>query len=41
VSAADYVIDNSGTLEETELQVNKIFKDLQMLATSRQNASGR
>ena len=32
VAAADYVIDNSGSLSETERQVNKIFKELQMLA---------
>ena len=34
VAAADYVIDNSGSLAETERQVNKIFKELQMLAAS-------
>jgi dephospho-CoA kinase len=34
VAAADYVIDNSGSLAETERQVHKIFKELQMVATS-------
>jgi len=34
VAAADYVIDNSGSLAETERQVNKIFKELQMVAPS-------
>lgn len=35
VAAADYVIDNSGSLAETERQVTKIFRELQMLAMSR------
>lgn len=39
VAAADYVIDNSGSLSETERQVNKIFKELQMLAATRPTAS--
>ena len=34
VAAADYVIANSGSLAETERQVNKIFKELQMMAAS-------
>ena len=34
VAAADYVIDNSGSLAETERQVNKIFKELQIMAGS-------
>ena len=32
IAAADYVIDNSGTLAETERQANKLFKELQTLA---------
>ena len=36
LAAADYVIDNSGTRTETERQVNKIFKELQQLATANQ-----
>lgn len=32
ITAADYVIDNSGPLAETERQVNKLFKELQTLA---------
>ncbi len=39
VAAADYVIDNSGSLAETERQVNKIFKELQMVAVARPTAS--
>jgi dephospho-CoA kinase len=39
VAAADYVIDNSGTLAETELQVTKIVKELQLLASAKQRAS--
>ncbi len=39
VAAADYVIDNSGSLAETERQVNKIFRELQALATSRPTVS--
>lgn len=34
VAAADHVINNSGSLAETERQVNKIFKELQMTAAS-------
>lgn len=32
IAAADFVIDNSGTLTETERQVNKVFKELRALA---------
>lgn len=32
IAAADYVIDNSGTLAATERQVNKLLKELQVLA---------
>ena len=39
VAAADYVINNSGSLAETERQVNKIFRELQMLAASSPAAS--
>ena len=39
IAAADYVIDNSGSLAETERQVNKIFKELQRLAASRPTPS--
>jgi dephospho-CoA kinase len=39
IAAADYVIDNSGTLAETELQVTKIAKELQVLTSSKQRAS--
>jgi len=39
IAAADYVIDNSGSLAETERQVNKIFKELQTLAATRPTAS--
>lgn len=39
VAAADYVINNSGSLGETERQVNKIFKELQALSTSRPTVS--
>ena len=34
VAAADYVINNSGSLAETERQVNKIFKELHTMAAS-------
>ena len=34
VAAADYVIDNSGSLAETERQVTRIFKELQNLAAA-------
>ena len=40
IAAADYVIDNSGTLVETERQVNKIFKELQQLAIQKRCVSG-
>lgn len=40
-TAADYLVDNSGTLGETERQVNEIFKDLKTLASSQQSASGQ
>ncbi len=33
VAAANYVIDNSGTLAETEAQIERIFPELQELAT--------
>jgi dephospho-CoA kinase len=39
IAAADYVIDNSGALAETELQVAKIAKELQLLASAKQRAS--
>ncbi|HET9742575.1 MAG TPA: dephospho-CoA kinase [Terriglobales bacterium] len=32
IAAADYVIDNSGTVEQTERQVGRIFKELKKLA---------
>jgi dephospho-CoA kinase len=35
IAAADYVIDNSGELSQTERQVNKIYKELQQLAAGR------
>ncbi len=34
VAAANYVIDNSGTLAETEVQVERIFPELQELAAA-------
>lgn len=40
IAAADYVIDNSGALAETEGQVNKIFKELQQLAIQKRRVSG-
>jgi len=40
ITAADYVIDNSGTLAETERQVNVIWKELQQLAAGKRRASG-
>ena len=40
IQAADYVIDNSGTLPETERQVNRVFKELQHLASQKRHASG-
>jgi dephospho-CoA kinase len=39
LAAADYVIDNSGTLHETERQVAKLFRELQQLAAGKQPAS--
>lgn len=39
IAAADYVIDNSGTIAETERQVNKVFKGLQQLANPKRYAS--
>ena len=39
ITAADYVIDNSGTLAETERHVNVIWKELQQLAAGKQRAS--
>ena len=35
VRAADYVIDNSGTLAETEKQVERVFGELQIVAARR------
>ena len=32
VKRADYLIDNSGPLKETDAQVKKIFTDLRVLA---------
>lgn len=40
IAAADYVIDNSGALADTERQVNKIFKELQQLAIQKRFVSG-
>jgi dephospho-CoA kinase len=34
ISAADYVIDNSGSLAQTERQVAKLYKELQHMATA-------
>lgn len=39
LAAADYVIDNSGSLPETERQVNGIFKELQQLSLGQRYAS--
>lgn len=39
IAAADYVIDNSGTLADTERQVNAIYKELQGLAALRKQVS--
>lgn len=33
ISAADYVIDNSGTIAETEKQVSRIYRELQEAAS--------
>ncbi len=38
VEQADFVIDNSGTLEETLAQVEKVWRELQALARSRGRA---
>ena len=38
IAAADYVIDNSGTLADTERQVSTIYKELLGLATARKQA---
>jgi len=35
IAAADYVIDNSGELSQTERQVNKVYKELQQLAAAK------
>ncbi|HZR30294.1 MAG TPA: dephospho-CoA kinase [Terriglobales bacterium] len=35
VQAADFVIDNSGTLAETEKQVERVFRELQIVAARR------
>jgi len=40
IQAANYVVDNSGTLTETERQVNRVFKELQQLASQKRHASG-
>jgi dephospho-CoA kinase len=34
IAAADYVIDNSGTLAQTERQVTKLYKELQRMAAA-------
>jgi len=39
IAGADYVIDNSGSLAETERQVNVIYKELQALSSLRNQAS--
>ena len=36
IKAADYVIDNSGSLDETREQVNKVYGELQRAAEERQ-----
>ena len=38
IAAGDYVIDNSGTLAETERQVSAVYKELSALAAVRQQA---
>jgi len=35
IAAADFVIDNSGELSQTERQVSKIYKELQQLAAAK------
>ena len=39
IEAADYVIDNSGSLVDTERQVNDVFKELQQLSRGQRYAS--
>ena len=39
IAAADYIIDNSGTLADTERQVKAIYKELQGLAALRKQLS--
>ena len=39
IAAADYVIDNSSTLAETERQVHRICRELRVLAAGKQGAS--
>lgn len=39
IAAADYIIDNSGTLADTERQVKAIYKELQGLAALRKQVS--
>ena len=39
VAAADYVIDNSGALADTERQVNKIYRELQLIVSGVQRVS--
>ena len=39
VKKADFVIDNSGTLEETQSQVEEVWKELLALARSRRNGA--
>ncbi len=41
VKLADYVIDNSGALEATERQVEKVFADLRKFATEAQRHGGK
>jgi dephospho-CoA kinase len=38
VGKADYVIDNSGTREETQVQVEEVWQELLELARSRRNS---
>jgi dephospho-CoA kinase len=39
IAAADYVIDNSSTLAETERQVHRISRELRVLASAKHGAS--
>ena len=41
IKAADYVIDNSGSLDETERQVKKIYAELKREAERRRTAWGQ